>query len=56
MIFLDSPAIGEAREVWIAWLDELRGMDQSDGAVRHAITHAEVSLRAMDEAGTDGRK
>lgn len=55
MIFVDSPAIGEAREVWIAWLNELRGMDQTDGTVRHAITHAEVSLRVMDEAGSHGR-
>lgn len=50
MIFLESPILGEPKEVWTAWLAELRTMDQRDESVKYAIRNAEISIRAMEQA------
>lgn len=50
MVFLDGPSLGEPREVWDAWLTELRAMDQQDESVQYAIRNTEITIRAMDES------
>ena len=43
VLLIDVPAVGEPLEVWDAFFEEMKGLDQSNPAVQRAVADAEVT-------------
>ena len=48
MMFLESPDLGDPKEVWVDWLSQLRTMNRRDESVKFAIRRAEAVIAEMD--------
>lgn len=49
MIFLESPELGDPKEVWVEWLASLKKMNKRDSSVKFAMERAERIIREMEE-------
>jgi hypothetical protein len=49
MIFLESPALSDPKETWVAWLAQLRTKNQRDVSVKFAIKRAEQIIAELDQ-------
>lgn len=49
MIFLESPDLCDPKEVWVAWLSELKRKNQRDTSVMFAIKRAERVIAEIEQ-------
>ncbi|CAB3752434.1 hypothetical protein [Paraburkholderia humisilvae] len=48
MKFLESPDLGDPKEVWVEWLSQLKAMNRRDESVKFAIRRAETVIAELE--------
>jgi len=48
MKFLESPDLGDPKEVWVDWLSQLKTMDRRDESVKFALRRAEAVIAELE--------